>query len=33
MVAGPGWEEVADRALEWALANASTTPPAVQPTP
>jgi hypothetical protein len=21
MVAGPGWEDVADRALEWALAH------------
>lgn len=33
MVAGPGWEAVADRALEWALDHASTTPPAAQPTP
>ena len=31
MVAGPGWEEVADRALEWALASASAPRPAVQP--
>jgi len=23
MVAGPGWEEIADRALEWALAHAT----------
>jgi hypothetical protein len=26
MVAGPGWEEIADRALEWAQAHASWTP-------
>ncbi len=26
MVAGDGWEEIADRALEWALANAAWTP-------
>jgi hypothetical protein len=26
MVAGPGWEEIADRALDWALANAAWTP-------
>lgn len=26
MVAGPGWEEIADRALEWALANAAWAP-------
>lgn len=27
MVAGVGWEEIADRALEWALAHADTTTP------
>ena len=29
MVAGAGWEEIADRALDWALANATWTPAAV----
>ena len=28
MVAGPGWEEIADRALEWALAHAAWSPAA-----
>ena len=28
MVAGAGWEEIADRALEWALAHAAWTPAA-----
>jgi hypothetical protein len=27
MVAGPGWEEIADRALDWALAHAVSTAP------
>jgi hypothetical protein len=26
MVAGPGWEELADKALDWALAQAAWTP-------
>ena len=33
MVAGPGWEEVADRALDWALAHAARTPSPSTATP